>query len=70
MNFDVIIIGSGLAGLSAALSLADTLQVAVLTKRSVMEGASHWAQGGIAVALASLESPNALTPAMAPVNRI
>ena len=43
MNFDVAIIGSGLAGLSVALNLADTRRVAILAKRSVSEGASDWA---------------------------
>jgi len=46
--FDVLIVGSGLAGLSAALLLAPTKKVAVITKRAVMEGSSGWAQGGIA----------------------
>ena len=46
--FDVLIIGSGLAGLSAALLLAPSKRVAVITKRAVMEGSSGWAQGGIA----------------------
>ena len=44
MNFDVAIIGSGLAGLSVALNLADTRRVAVVAKRSMTEGASDWAQ--------------------------
>ena len=48
MKFDVLIVGSGLAGLSAALLLAPTQRVAVITKRAVQEGSSGWAQGGIA----------------------
>jgi L-aspartate oxidase len=56
MNFDVAIIGSGLAGLSVALNLADTRRVAILAKRSVSEGASDWAQGGIAAVLDSADS--------------
>jgi len=48
LNFDVLIVGSGLAGLSAALLLAPTKRVAVITKRAVSEGSSGWAQGGIA----------------------
>ncbi len=47
-HFDVLIVGSGLAGLSAALLLSTTQRVAVLTKRAVHEGSSGWAQGGIA----------------------
>jgi L-aspartate oxidase len=52
LNFDVVIVGSGLAGLSAALQLAPTHRVAVLTKRALGDGASGWAQGGIAAVMA------------------
>ncbi len=48
LQFDVLIVGSGLAGLSTALLLPRELRVAILTKRSVTEGSSGWAQGGIA----------------------
>jgi L-aspartate oxidase len=48
LQFDVLIVGSGLAGLSAALLLSTTQRVAVITKRAVHEGSSGWAQGGIA----------------------
>src|SRR5688572_21180055 len=47
-QFDVAIIGSGLAGLTTALQLADKLKVAIICKRSVSDSASRWAQGGIA----------------------
>lgn len=50
-QFDVIIIGSGLAGLSAALHLSSTHRVAVLTKTLLGDGSSIWAQGGIAAVL-------------------
>jgi len=48
LHFDVLIVGSGLAGLSAALLLSQQYRVAILTKRAVREGSSGWAQGGIA----------------------
>ena len=51
LKYDTLIIGSGLAGLSLALKLADTLKVAVITKKSLLDGASAWAQGGIAAVL-------------------
>jgi L-aspartate oxidase len=55
-NFDVLIIGSGLAGLTAALLLAPGRKVAVLTKRELSDGSSGWAQGGMAAVLAQGDS--------------
>ena len=49
--FDVLIIGSGAAGLTAALTLATTLKVGVIAKGSLSEGATGWAQGGVAAVL-------------------
>ena len=48
LQFDVLIVGSGLAGLSTALLLSEKYRVAIITKRAVREGSSGWAQGGIA----------------------
>ncbi|MFL0799096.1 MAG: L-aspartate oxidase [Agarilytica sp.] len=50
-NFDVLIIGSGAAGLSLALKLAKHCEVAVLSKRRMTEGSTWYAQGGIAAVL-------------------
>ena len=51
INADVLIIGSGAAGLTAALQLATTRKVTVLAKGSLSDGATAWAQGGIAAVL-------------------
>jgi len=50
-TFDVLIIGSGAAGLTAALNLARRFRVAVLAKGSLSDGSTAWAQGGIAAVL-------------------
>ncbi len=56
LNFDVLIIGSGLAGQSAALRLAEHCRVALISKRTLEDSASSWAQGGIAAVLDSKDS--------------
>ena len=48
---DVLIIGSGAAGLSAALVLAEHCRVLVLAKGALDGGSTAWAQGGIAAVL-------------------
>jgi L-aspartate oxidase len=48
---DILIIGSGAAGLTAALQLAQTRTVTVLAKGKLSDGATSWAQGGIAAVL-------------------
>jgi L-aspartate oxidase len=50
-NFDIVVIGSGAAGLTAALNLADRFKVAVLAKAGLSDGSTAWAQGGIAAVL-------------------
>ena len=50
-SFDIVIIGSGAAGLTAALNLAERFTVAVLAKGDVSAGSTAWAQGGIAAVL-------------------
>ncbi|MBA4215839.1 MAG: L-aspartate oxidase [Burkholderiales bacterium] len=52
----VVIIGAGLAGLTVALHLADTVPVIVLAKRELTEAATAWAQGGIVGVLGSDDS--------------
>ena len=48
---DVLVVGSGAAGLTAALNLAENRKVAVIAKGALGEGATGWAQGGIAAVL-------------------
>lgn len=55
-QFDVLIIGSGLAGQSAALRLAEHCKVALISKRLLEDSASGWAQGGIAAVLDTQDS--------------
>ena len=49
--YEVLIIGSGAAGLSAALCLNKEVSVAVISKASLASGSTPWAQGGIAAVL-------------------
>jgi L-aspartate oxidase len=50
-EFDVLVIGSGAAGLTVALNLPPHLHVCVLSKAAISSGATLWAQGGIAAVL-------------------
>ncbi len=54
--YDVLIIGSGAAGLTLALNLAQSAKVAVLSKGPVNEGSTWYAQGGIAAVLDDKDS--------------
>src|ERR1035441_2647161 len=51
MSPDFLVIGAGVAGMRAAIELADAGQVLVVAKDSLRESSSEYAQGGIAVAL-------------------
>ena len=50
-QFDVLIIGSGVAGLACALKLDKNLSIALISKGSLVDGSSWLAQGGIAAVL-------------------
>ncbi|WP_019342232.1 L-aspartate oxidase [Stutzerimonas stutzeri] len=50
-QYDVLVIGSGAAGLTLALNLPPSLQVAVLSKGELANGSTYWAQGGVAAVL-------------------
>ncbi|MFN5969393.1 MAG: L-aspartate oxidase [Microcystis sp.] len=54
---DVLVVGSGAAGLYAALCLPPNLKVGLITKEDLKTGASDWAQGGIAAATSPQDSP-------------
>ena len=56
INFDVVILGSGLAGLASALKLAPNRKVAIVTKKTMLDGASNWAQGGIAAVVDAFDT--------------
>ncbi|WP_299734362.1 L-aspartate oxidase [uncultured Endozoicomonas sp.] len=50
-DYDVIIIGSGAAGLTTALQLPDHFRIALFSKDSLSAGSTYWAQGGVAAVL-------------------
>lgn len=57
---DVIVVGSGIAGLTTALTLRERVdRVLLVTKTVLSEGSTQWAQGGIAAAMAPEDSPEA-----------
>ncbi|MBT6119878.1 L-aspartate oxidase [bacterium] len=56
--YDYIVIGSGIAGLSAALRLSKFGKTVMISKNSLKSGSTHYAQGGIAVALDKSDAPS------------
>ena len=60
LEYDILIIGSGAAGLSLALKLADQSSVAILSKNALIEGATLYAQGGVSAALDKHDSIESL----------
>ncbi len=57
VDADFLVIGSGIAGLRAAISLADVGRVVILTKADPRESNTGYAQGGIAAAMGGDDSP-------------
>ena len=55
-DYDIVVVGSGIAGLSAAMTAAPSARVAVVTKGALDDGCSRFAQGGIAAALGDDDS--------------
>jgi L-aspartate oxidase len=51
LDCDVLILGSGAAGLSLALRLPESARIAVLSKGELTQGSTYWAQGGMAAVL-------------------
>lgn len=58
-QYDVLVIGSGAAGLTLALSLSQQARVAVLSKNEINQGSTWFAQGGIAAVLDDQDSIDA-----------
>ncbi len=56
-NFDVLVIGAGAAGLYTALCMNKKLKIGLITKETISISASDWAQGGIAAAISTDDSP-------------
>jgi L-aspartate oxidase len=56
---DVLVIGSGAAGLTLALTLPARLRIAVLSKGNLANGSTYWAQGGMPAPACAVKTPRA-----------
>jgi len=57
VSCDILVVGTGIAGLYTALKVRDVGRVIVLTKRKLEESNTEYAQGGIAAAIGTEDSP-------------
>jgi L-aspartate oxidase len=55
---DCVVVGAGIAGLYTALQLSEKAEVTLLTKKSLVDSNTRWAQGGIAAVVSELDSAN------------
>ena len=60
-QYDVLIIGSGAAGLTTALTLPRHLRIAVLSKGDLSSGSTYWAQGGVAAESARIREVSTMS---------
>jgi L-aspartate oxidase len=56
-DYDVVVVGSGVAGLTCALRLAGRRRVLLVTAGELRSGSTRWAQGGIAAAVGADDDP-------------
>jgi len=57
MQTDAIVVGAGIAGLYTALQLSKKSEVILITKKSLVDSNTRWAQGGIAAVTSEIDTP-------------